>query len=224
MSENHEETPKDQIEVWKQADKVRMTILAMIYHELRTPLTAIKGYSDLMVEGHLGDFTDQQNKAIKNLKHSIDYIMETYYDFFNMYRSLVGIDLNLQIESIDLEELIQSAVTYPFTINVSMNLPKIRADRTQLEQAIRQLANVVRPEDNTQDELRVGLNFDSETDRMVMILETRLFSHIGDYPDWRLFHSNYIVEQHGGHLRLEETEEKVKIVVELPVFASGSGI
>ena len=54
----------------EQADKAKTQFLANMSHELRTPLNAIIGYSEAMIGGMAGTFSDQQTKLLGHIQHN----------------------------------------------------------------------------------------------------------------------------------------------------------
>ncbi|WP_406661120.1 GAF domain-containing sensor histidine kinase [Methanolobus sp. ZRKC3] len=51
----------------KSIDKMKDEFVSNITHELKTPLISIKGYSEVMYEGMLGELTDKQKEAMKTV-------------------------------------------------------------------------------------------------------------------------------------------------------------
>ena len=49
----------------QEVDRLKSDLLANVSHELRTPLTAIRGYSEAMQEGLLGDLSGPQRQALE---------------------------------------------------------------------------------------------------------------------------------------------------------------
>lgn len=83
-------------------DRMKNELLSNVSHELRTPLTSIKGYSDVLMEGSLGEINYQQlrvvNTIIRNterLRRLIDSLLYVSmaeaeaisYDFSKTYTS-----------------------------------------------------------------------------------------------------------------------------------------
>ena len=59
----------------EEALQVKDTVLQNVSHELRTPLTLIKGYTELMREGALGDLSPQQAHALEVMQRNIERLL-----------------------------------------------------------------------------------------------------------------------------------------------------
>ncbi len=58
------------------ANRAKSDFLAMISHELKTPLHAIRGYSQLLLEGVDGPLTQAQREDLENILNSGDHLLE----------------------------------------------------------------------------------------------------------------------------------------------------
>jgi signal transduction histidine kinase len=68
----------------KEANRVKSEFLAIMSHELRTPLTAIIGFSELLLEGVMGDLNDEQKDSLKE-------VMNNGGDLLEMINSLLDL-------------------------------------------------------------------------------------------------------------------------------------
>ena len=50
------------------ANRAKSQFLANMSHELRTPLNAVTGYTDIMLNGMAGDFTDHQQELLTYIR------------------------------------------------------------------------------------------------------------------------------------------------------------
>ncbi len=48
----------------KVANRVRANFVSMVSHELRTPLNSVHGFIDLLLQGHMGEMTAEQQKYL----------------------------------------------------------------------------------------------------------------------------------------------------------------
>jgi signal transduction histidine kinase len=51
--------------------------LNVLSHELRTPLTSIKGYTELMLEGAVGELSEEQREFLLVVGRNVDRLTET---------------------------------------------------------------------------------------------------------------------------------------------------
>ena len=58
------------------ANRAKSDFLAMMSHELKTPLHAIRGYSQLLLEGVDGPLTQAQREDLENILNSGDHLLE----------------------------------------------------------------------------------------------------------------------------------------------------
>ena len=61
---------KEQNEKILEADKAKTEFVANVSHELRTPLNAIIGFSEILLNGNLGELTEKQNEYLSDIRVS----------------------------------------------------------------------------------------------------------------------------------------------------------
>lgn len=118
-------------------DRMKNELLSNVSHELRTPLTSIKGYSDLLMEGTLGEMNYQQLKAVTTVIRNTERLRRLVDSL--LYVSMAEVE-NIQYDftKIDVHEIIENAVTdmkIPITekkidalLNIQGDVPQIEAD------------------------------------------------------------------------------------------------
>jgi signal transduction histidine kinase len=94
----------------KRLDQLKSTFISSVSHELRTPLTVIKEFISLMLEGHVGALTEDQEEylgiANKNIIR-LTNLIETLLDFSRIES---GKGLRLRFEPTRLMEVVEDAV------------------------------------------------------------------------------------------------------------------
>jgi len=92
----------------KHLERVRQDFVANVSHELRTPLTAIKGYVEALRDGGLQDpvQAEQFLRVIQRHSERMDKIVSDLL----LLSEMESPDRGLQIESMNLPEVIQTAV------------------------------------------------------------------------------------------------------------------
>ncbi len=68
----------------KEANRVKSEFLAIMSHELRTPLTAIIGFSELLLEGVMGELTAEQKESLRE-------VLNNGADLLEMINSLLDL-------------------------------------------------------------------------------------------------------------------------------------
>jgi signal transduction histidine kinase len=131
-----------------QLNQLKSNFVSNISHELRTPLTHLKGYLDMLSQGNLGILNQQQLDALFVLQKAERRLENLIEDLIQFSLATRG-ELNLEIESFDLRELIssiisrskQNAATNRITVNTILpnNLPPVIADKEKLDWVITQL-------------------------------------------------------------------------------------
>lgn len=125
------------------ANEVKTEFLAIMSHELRTPLTAIIGFSELLMEGVMGDLSTEQ-------KESLQEVLNNGADLLEMINSLLDLSkiesgkMKLDRNLFDLRETlerVESATAsliqrkqQAFTVDSLPELPPVSGDERKIQQ------------------------------------------------------------------------------------------
>lgn len=142
----------------EEANKVKSDFLATMSHELRTPLTAIIGFSELLVEGVMGELNSEQKDSLKEVLHNSADLL----DMINCLLDLTKIEsgkMRLDIQPFDLEATLKrvcSTITplvkkkrQKLKVDVQVGIPPILGDQRKIQQTLLNLianANKFTPE------------------------------------------------------------------------------
>ena len=74
----------------KVANQVRANFVSMVSHELRTPLNSVHGFIDLLLQGHMGELTEEQQKYLGYAGEGVQQLISIVEDILFMTRSDVG--------------------------------------------------------------------------------------------------------------------------------------
>jgi two-component system phosphate regulon sensor histidine kinase PhoR len=74
----------------KVANQVRANFVSMVSHELRTPLNSVHGFIDLLLQGHMGELTEEQKKYLGYAGEGVQQLISIVEDILFMTRSDVG--------------------------------------------------------------------------------------------------------------------------------------
>ncbi len=100
---------KEKIEQSKEIDKAKDEFLAMITHELKTPLVPIQGYSELLLDGTLGQLTDEQKEKIRIIYQSSASLSQLIQDLLDVRRLELN-QLKFTKVSVSADKLVNNAI------------------------------------------------------------------------------------------------------------------
>jgi signal transduction histidine kinase len=103
------DTIKEKEEEAKKTDIAKDEFLAMITHELKTPLVPIQGYSDILLNEHLGKLTDAQKERIGIIKSSSETLLSIISDLLDAQKLDLG-QLRMTKEKTDIKNTIIKAI------------------------------------------------------------------------------------------------------------------
>lgn len=166
-----------------EANRVKSEFLATMSHELRTPLTAIIGFSELLLEGVMGEMNpeqrDSQREVLNNGTSLLDLI-NNLLDFVKVESGKMG--LNYQLFTLpDLVERLRRSL-WPLIqrkqqnlqLFLSEHLPLINADEKRIQQVILNLfSNAIKftPE---QGVIRVEVEHHDRFEKLPIAAQKRL--------------------------------------------------
>ena len=93
----------------EEANRVKSEFLATMSHELRTPLTAIIGFSELLVEGVMGDLTVEQRESLGEVLHNAADLLDLINNLLDLTKIESG-KMRLDVRSFDVVETIRRSI------------------------------------------------------------------------------------------------------------------
>jgi two-component system phosphate regulon sensor histidine kinase PhoR len=90
-------------------DEMKNEFISVVSHELRTPLTAIKGFTDLILEGEAGDISDEQRSFLEIVQSNSDRLVALINDMLDISRIESG-RISLDLDEIDLPHTVTRAL------------------------------------------------------------------------------------------------------------------
>jgi PAS domain S-box-containing protein len=212
-----------------EADRAKRKFITGISHELRTPMTSVKGYTDLLYKGRVGDVNKEQQKFLSAIKSNADRLAALIEDLIDLAQLEEGPG-KLDFELIHMEEVIGEATSLwrqpieekglTLEVDVAGGLPEVRGDRERIVQVLANLLSnachytlpggrIALSVSSGEDALRVDV-----TDTGIGIAledQDRIFDRFfrADHPVVQeesdgaglgLALSKMFVEMHGGHI------------------------
>lgn len=140
------------------ANLVKSEFLATMSHELRTPLTAIIGFSELLMEGIMGELTDEQKESLREVLHNAADLLELINSLLDLTKIESG-KMKLDRRTFDIRETgrrVCSTITplvhkknQQLVVSVAEKLPIVFGDERKIQQTLLNLianANKFTPE------------------------------------------------------------------------------
>ena len=131
----------------RDAHKIKDEFLKVVSTQLKTPLNVIAGYSDMFLEGLLGEMTPIQEKAIETVARQskeLHRLINTVLQVSNMEAETLRVDLH-EINLWELISEVRSNYDYPLAKDVKLlwnypaDLPVVQADRGKLKRILENL-------------------------------------------------------------------------------------
>lgn len=147
--EGHLEQVNDKL---TKANQVKSEFLAVMGHELKTPLHAIRGFSQLLLQGVDGPITDEQRHDLKAILSSGDHLL-VLIDNILRFSKLESGEEPLHLERIDVHQMSKDAIKTVESLVRNSDLELINktdsltveADATKLKQIlINLLSNAIK--------------------------------------------------------------------------------
>jgi PAS domain S-box-containing protein len=221
----------------KVANRVRTNFVSMVSHELRTPLNSVHGFIDLLLQGHMGELTTEQQTYLGYTQEGVRQLISIVEDILFMTRSDLG-QFGIKPEETLLHILARQVIDslrpqarkaeVVLDHNVLADIPSLFVDPQRIKQVLNNLiTNAIKftPPGGT---VTVTARPHDEHFVMVSVMDTGYGIPAEDRPHIfeRFYQSNHsqqsrlggyglglsitrlIVEQHGGTIGFDTTLNK----------------
>ncbi len=134
----------------EQANRDKTQFISTVAHELKNPMTSIRGYTDLLKGGQVGEVTDMQVQFLGTIRSNVDRMTRLVSDLSDMARIETG-HMRLEMSPISVKDVIDDTVrgmqsqieekNQTLNLDVPEDLPKIFADQTRMIQVMTNLVS-----------------------------------------------------------------------------------
>ena len=142
----------------QEANDAKSEFVSFVAHELKNPMTSIKGYTELLSAGAVGEINEMQTNFLHTIHSNVER-MSTLVSDLNDNSKIEAGRLRLDYKPVDVSDVVGEVVRsttrqieekqQELTIQVSSSLPRIWADNTRVSQVVTNLvsnANKYTPE------------------------------------------------------------------------------
>jgi two-component system, NtrC family, sensor histidine kinase KinB len=138
----------------REIDRLKSEFIATASHELRTPLTSVQMGVHLLLEGALGELTDNQTEVLQACRQDCERLDKLMRDLLDLSKIEAG-ESQPQLAPVRARDLIAGAVKelrpqveakdLELHVDLSVDLPSVMIDRTQIERVLTNLViNAIR--------------------------------------------------------------------------------
>lgn len=132
----------------REIDRLKSEFIATASHELRTPLTSVQMGVHLLLEGALGELTDQQNEVLQACRQDCERLDKLMRDLLDLSKIEAG-ESQPQLANVSARDLLSTAIKelppqveakgLKLTVDAPVELPSISVDRLQIERVLSNL-------------------------------------------------------------------------------------
>lgn len=130
------------------ADLAKSEFVSLVSHELKTPMTSIRGYTDLLLGGAVGEVNEAQVNFLNTIRSNVNRMATLVSDLTDVSRIESG-RLRLEFSAVALHDVIEEVVRsqqhsleekeQKLAIQTPESLPPVWGDRTRLVQVLTNL-------------------------------------------------------------------------------------
>ena len=132
----------------REIDRLKSEFIATASHELRTPLTSVQMGVHLLLEGALGELTDQQKEVLQACRQDCERLDKLMRDLLDLSKIEAG-ESQPQLANVSARDLLSTAIKelrpqveakgLKLTVDAPVELPWISVDRLQIERVLSNL-------------------------------------------------------------------------------------
>ena len=134
----------------RELDQMKTDFISVVSHELRTPLTSIKGYTDLLLSGSVGETSELQREFLGIIQDSTTRLSNLINDILDISRIESG-RIEIKHEPIDYRQIVNDTLRLMRTAadekqilmdaNLPEAMPPVRGDADKVTQVLTNLVS-----------------------------------------------------------------------------------
>ena len=226
----------------KNIDKMKNEFIANMSHELRTPLVSMKGFSELLYNGRVGELNKEQNFAlgaivrnvdvVKNLIESLFYVTTAPGEMLEKKVKYTSVPIYMKDIVIGaIQDTSLQASKKGITVNTCLprKLPHICGNRNYIERVFLHLMDIAI--EMSSEGGRIDLSATADDEIIHIIITSN--AHEGTVPielctsDAEKAEEDIckdIIEAHNGRIWIDETDNVMNIHIDLYLTTDDAGI
>jgi len=134
----------------QQANEAKSEFVSFVAHELKNPMTSIKGYTELLAAGAVGEINEMQTNFLHTIRSNVER-MSTLVSDLNDNSKIEAGRLRLDYKAVDLSDVVDEVVRsttrqleekkQTIELQVPESLPHVWADQTRVSQVMTNLVS-----------------------------------------------------------------------------------
>ena len=134
----------------EEANRSKTEFISFVAHELKNPMTSIRGYTDLLKGGQVGEMNDVQGQFLGTIRSNVDRMTRLVSDLADVARIEAG-QLRLERSPISVRGVVDETLrglqaqikdkNQELIVEVPSGLPSILADHTRMVQVLTNLVS-----------------------------------------------------------------------------------
>lgn len=128
-----------------ESDRMKTEFIGTMSHELRTPMTAIKGFTQLLAMGSIGQINDTQRELLITIQTNAERMIAIINDVLDITKIETG-SIDLELRPLHVAEALSGVIAdlqgllrdrrHELTVRIPPGLLLVRADSTRLHQIL----------------------------------------------------------------------------------------
>ena len=134
----------------QRANLAKSEFVSFVAHELKNPMTSIKGYTELLAAGSVGQINEMQTNFLNTIRSNVER-MSTLVSDLNDNAKIEAGRLRLDFKPVEVQEVVEGVIRstrrqvedkrQSVELQIPAHLPEVWADRIRVEQVLTNLVS-----------------------------------------------------------------------------------